>query len=259
MSHKLILWIVGLLILVLALSGRIIRVEGAQLPGKAPATAASTLQAMLPSQSTATAPQSLIIVTPSATPTSLPTNTATPTYSVPMLTIREATNCRTGPGQPYEIIVTYQINQTLEIVGRYDPGNFWLVKSAESPTGTCWLWGEYVDVVGSTWMVASVTPPPTATLSSLPPRAPSLHDFDYDCDGFNNTLSFYVIWNDKADNESGYRIFRDGGQVTDLPANSNMFAETIMMPADGIAEYYVQAYNAAGLAQTKVMKLICDY
>src|SRR4026207_673000 len=146
MSHKLILWIVGLLILILALSGRIIRVEGAQLPGKAPATAASTLQAMLPSQSTATAPQSLIIVTPSATPTSLPTNTATPTYSMPMLTIREATNCRTGPGQPYEIIVTYQINQTLEIAGRYDPGNFWLVKSAESPTGTCWLWGEYVDV-----------------------------------------------------------------------------------------------------------------
>ncbi len=35
-----------------------------------------------------------------------------------MLTLREATNCRTGPGLAYEIIVTYPIGQTLEIVGR---------------------------------------------------------------------------------------------------------------------------------------------
>ena len=259
MSHKLILWIVGLLILILALSGRIIRVEGAQLPNTAQTSVAATLQAVFTPQSTVTAPQSLFAITPSATPQSLPLNTVTPTYSVPMLTVREATNCRTGPGQPYEIVILYQVNQALEIVGRYEPGNFWLVKSAESPTGTCWLWGEFVDVAGSYGIVPSVTPPPTATLSPLPPQAPSLHDFDYDCDGFNNTLSFYVIWNDKADNESGYRIFRDGSQVAELPANSNTFAETIMMPANRRAEYYVQAYNAAGLAQTKVMELICDY
>ena len=259
MSHKLILWIIGLLILIIALSGRIIRVEGAPLPNTAQTSVASTLQAIFTPLSTATAPQSLIAVTPSATLQSLPVNTVTPTYSVPLLTLREATNCRTGPGQPYEIVLTYQVNQILEIAGRYEPGNFWLVKSAESPTGTCWLWGEFVDVVGSTWVVASVTPPPTATLSSLPPGAPSLHDFDYDCDGFNNTLSFYVLWNDKAENESGYRIFRDGSQVAELPANSNTFAESIMMPENQSTEYYVQAYNAAGLAQTKVMELICDY
>ena len=259
MSHKLILWIIGLLILIIALSGRIIRVEGAPLPNTAQTSVASTLQAIFTPLSTATAPQSLIAVTPSATLQSLPVNTVTPTYSVPLLTLREATNCRTGPGQPYEIVLTYQVNQILEIAGRYEPGNFWLVKSAESPTGTCWLWGEFADVVGSYWMVPSVTPPPTATLSPLPPRAPSLHDFDYDCDGFNNTLSFYVLWNDKAENESGYRIFRDGLQVAELPANSNTFAETIMMPENQSTEYYVQAYNAAGLAQTKVIELICDY
>ncbi|HKY53993.1 MAG TPA: SH3 domain-containing protein [Anaerolineales bacterium] len=259
MSHKLILWILGLLIIILALSGRILRVEGAQLPSAAHTSVASTLQVIFTQQSTPTALQPLIAITPSATPQSLPLDTVTPTYSVPVLTVREATNCRTGPGKPYEIIVTYQVNQTLKIVGRNESGDFWLVKSAESPTGTCWLWGEFVDVAGSYWTVSSVTPPPTAILPPLAPKAPSLHDFDYDCDGFNNTLSFYVIWNDKADNESGYRIIRDGLQAAELPAGSTTYAETITMPASKSAQYYVEVYNAAGLSQTKVMQLICDY
>jgi len=258
MSHKLIYWIVSLIILTFAVSARIIRVQGAPLPGKAQATAASTLQTILPPQSTATAPQSLIIVTPSATPTSLPTDTVTPTYSVPMLTIREATNCRTGPGQPYEIIVTYQINQTLEIVGRYDPGNFWLVKSAESPTGTCWLWGEYVDVVGSYWIVSSVTPPPTASLPPPPPQAPPLQNYKYFCDGINNTLSIDIIWKDRADNETGYRVLRDGWQAAELPAGSTTYTETINMPASRSAEYNVQAYNETGSANGSFVKLTCD-
>ena len=258
MSHKLILWILGLIIIIIALSGRIIRVEGAPLPDGAQTSIASTLQVIFTPQTTAAAPQSLLPVTGLVTPTSLPTNTAIPTTSIPMLKLREAMNCRTGPGQGYEIVVTYPIDQRLEIVGRYDEENFWLVKSAESPTGTCWLWGEYADVIGSYPAVNLVTPPPTAILSPLPPRAPSLHDFDYDCDGFNNTLSFYIIWNDKADTESGYRVFRDGLQIAELPAGSTTYAETIVMPVSR-TEYYVQAYNAAGVSQTKVIQFICDY
>ena len=72
MSHKLILWIVGLLILILALSGRIIRAEGAPLPQTAQTSVAATLQAIFTPQSTITAPQSIIAITPSATSQSLP-------------------------------------------------------------------------------------------------------------------------------------------------------------------------------------------
>jgi len=73
------------------------------------------------------------------------TDTITPSVSVnstPMLTVREATNCRSGPGTDYEIVFTYTAGTKLEIAGRYEPENFWLVKSAESPTGLCWMWGE---------------------------------------------------------------------------------------------------------------------
>src|SRR5262245_27601341 len=73
--------------------------------------------------------------TPIATATQVGVATHTPTYSVPIITVRESTNCRTGPGQDYEVIFTYLSGKELEIIGRYDQDNYWLVKSAESPTG----------------------------------------------------------------------------------------------------------------------------
>jgi hypothetical protein len=179
-----------------------------------------------------------------------------------MLTLRDATNCRSGPGVAYELIVTYPVNQTLEILGRYEPGNFWLVKSGDSPTGSCWLWGEYAAVTGSYSSVASVTPPPAPVESVTPrasgPQAPSLQDFKYYCDAINNTLTFQVTWKDRAANEAGYRILRDGWQAAELPADSTNYTETILMPANRGAEYSVQAYNATGSASMSVERVTCD-
>ena len=121
--------------------------------------------------------------------------------------------------------------------------------------GTCWLWGEYVVVVGSYWIVASVTPPPTATLPPARPQAPSLQNWTFLCNSIDNTLSMNIIWEDRATNEAGYRIVRDGWQAAELPAGSTTYAETISMPVSQSAEYYVQAYNATGSANSSVIKL----
>jgi hypothetical protein len=264
MSYKLFYWIVSLIILSFAVFAYNIPVEGAQLHSEAQTAAASTLLAMITPQASATPLPALTLVlqSPSNTPTSQPTYTSTPTYSVPMLTLRDATNCRTGPGLAYEILVTYPISQTLEIIGRYEPGNFWLVKSGDSPTGSCWLWGEYADVVGSYWTVASVTPPPTPVASVTPrasrPQAPSLQEFKYYCDKINNTFTFQLTWEDRASNEAGYRIFRDDWQVAELPVGSTTYAEIIPMPVSQSAEYSVQAYNATGSASMSVEKVICS-
>jgi hypothetical protein len=173
---------------------------------------------------------------------------------VPTLTVRESTNCRTGPGEAYEVVFTYLKGKKLEIVGRYDPGNFWLVKSNESPSGTCWLWGEYVDVTGSYWAVSSVTPPPTAT--SAPPRAPSIQEWNFSCSGL--TLTFTVIWKDLATGETGYRIFRNGEQLAEMPANATTYTDTYNLPdIQQSAEYYVQVYSPAGSANSSVMKMKC--
>lgn len=214
----------------------------AQVPGGSdiPITATSTIKAVATGASTSTSTSAL-------------TPTITPTYSTPMLTVLEQTNCREGPGQDYQVVYTYLAKKQLEIAGRYDPTNYWLVKTLDSKTGTCWLWGEYVEVTGSYWVVPSVTPPPTATLA--PPQAPSLEDWHFDCSG--GTLTFDLKWEDRATNETGYRIFRDGEMVAELPANSTSFTESIPIEAGQSASYYLQVYGPSGSANSSIMKLTC--
>jgi len=231
-------------------------------PG-AQTAAALTVQAILTVPVTATAtptatePQSIIAVTTSPTGTAM-TPTITPTYSVPMLTVKEQTNCRTGPGQEYEIVFTYLSGKKLEIVGRYEQDNYWLVKSAESQGGVCWLWGEYVDVVGSYWVVSSVTPPPTSTKPA--PNAPTFQKWTFFCtyNGINSDLTVTLDWTDRADNETGYRVFRDGGLIIELPANSNSYVDTVALDTGESAGYRVDAYNPTGTSSTSTISVKCE-
>jgi len=188
------------------------------------------------------------------TPTVGPTGTITPTYSIPRLKILEQTNCRAGPGQDYDVLFTYLPNVSLEIMGRYEPGNFWLVKSDESVTGECWLWGQYAEATGSYWVVPSVTPPPTATIP--PPKAPVVL-WDYFCSYVNNQINVELKWTDVANNESGYRVFRNGGLVAELPANSSTFSETIALVAGEKSTYQIEVYNPTGSTRSSPVSFTC--
>lgn len=229
-------------------------------PDDVQTAAALTLQAILTPSLTSPASTPAITATssPRATRTltsaGSPTTSVTPTYSVPVLTVLEPTNCRTGPGEEYDVIFIYLEGKELEIAGRYDPGNFWLVKSNESPNGTCWLWGQYVEVRGSYWAVASVTPPSTAT--SAPPRQPGIVEWNFSCGV--GTLNFTVTWADNASDETGYRIFRNGETIVELPANSTTFTDLFNVSADQSVEYYVQAYSPFGTSNTSIMRMRCN-
>ena len=179
--------------------------------------------------------------------------TQTPTYSVPMLTVLEQTNCRSGPGQDYEILTTYLPGKELEIVGRYDPDNFWLVKSAESPAGTCWLWGEFVELTGSHDAVPSVIAPSTST--QPPPQAPSIIEWRFSCSG--GILTFTVSWTDRAVDESGYRVFRNGEAIAELPANSTSHVDTFEFTSGENVDYYLQVHGPSGSANSSVMRMQC--
>jgi hypothetical protein len=233
------------------------------IPGTAPTLSvndqagtaiASTLQAQTQAGGdvTTTARPSFTAIA-SQTATRVVTQTTTPTFSTPVLTVLESTNCREGPGQDYEVVFTYLAKKQLQILGRYDPTNFWLVKSAESKNGSCWLWGEYVELAGSYWAVPSVTPPATATLA--PPQVPSLQNWEYFCSAGQMTIT--IEWIDKATNETGYRILRNGEAVAELPANSAAYSESIPMLAGESAEYYLQVYGPGGTTNSIVGKLTC--
>lgn len=227
--------------------------EDAPPPGDVQTAAALTLQAILTPSITATVQAPLLPDTPTAT--FAPTGTITPTYSVPILSVREQTNCREGPGQDYEVVFTYLANKKLEVIGRYDPNNYWLVKSADSPTGNCWLWGEYVDVTGSYWVVASVTPPPTKT--PAPPVAPSIQRWDFFCNSVTGQMDVTIQWTDNANNESGYRVIRDNAIISELPPNSSTFTETIPLSSGESVTYFIDVYNITGAVRSTPIILTC--
>ena len=242
--------------LVLAILACNLPFEQVPPPGEVQTAAALTVQAAIsppPPSATRTASPSPAPRTPTRTRSPNETTTTTPTYSVPMASVRESTNCRTGPGEEYEIVVTYLAGKELEIAGRYDPGNFWLVKSSESPTGTCWLWGEFVDVTGSSGSVPSVTPPATAT--ARPPRAPGIVSWEFFCS--DGTLTFTVVWADNANNEAGYRVFRNGEALTELPADSTTHTDSYDIAADESVEYYVQVFGPSGTGNSSIMRMRC--
>jgi uncharacterized protein YraI len=228
-------------------------------PDEVQTAAALTLQAILTPSLTSNAPSPAATGTPSPRVTRTPTDevslttSITPSSSVPIATVREATNCRTGPGETYDIVVTYLAGKELEIVGRYDPGNFWLVKSNESPTGSCWLWGEFVDVTGSSEAVPSVTPPATAT--SAPPAAPVIIEWNFSCGG--GALNCTVTWRDAAVDEAGYRIFRNGEAIVELPANTTTYTDVFNISGDQSVEYYIQAHAPAGTGNSSIMRMRC--
>ena len=91
-------------------------VEQVPPPDDIQTAAALTLQVIFTPSVTST-PRVTNTITPQPTQTLLtagsPTVSITPTYSVPMLTVQDTTNCRTGPGEAYEVVFTYLVKQSI--------------------------------------------------------------------------------------------------------------------------------------------------
>ncbi len=205
----------------------------------------------------------LLLVTLAACQRSL----ATPTSSTPMLTVREATNCRAGPGTDYDIVSTYAPGTKFEITGRDESRSFWRVKSDKSPTGSCWMWTGSVDVTGNALAVAnvaltsvptgtSVSATSTTTIATSAPAGPrdlSIVNWNYSCN--NGTLTFTVNWKSRLTDETGFRVFRNGEVLAELPADSTSYTDSL--PAGQNLEYYIQVYGPSGTANSSVRRVGC--
>jgi hypothetical protein len=245
----------GIVLIASILACNVPSAEQVPPPSDAQTAAALTVEALLAPSVTATIRQENPTSQPNTvTPTVGPTGTITPTYSVPMLKVLQQTNCRMGPGQEYEVVYTYLAWKELEIVGAYPQDNYWLVKSNESPTGTCWLWGEYVEVSGSYWVVSSVTPPPTATIP--PPQAPVI-EWEYFCSYATDDIEVSLKWKDVANNETGYRVIRNGQVVAELPADSTSYTETIDLKAGEKITYEIEVFNVTGPKRSSPISFNC--
>lgn len=106
---------------------------------------------------TFTAPPTL---SPTPEFTTTPAFTQTPSFAY--VTLSEATNCRVGPGVAFNLVDTFQVGQTIEVVGKHPFDNYWYVRSPKNPNVYCWLWGFYATGANLS-NVPVLTPPPTYT------------------------------------------------------------------------------------------------
>lgn len=193
-------------------------------------------------------------VTDTPGPTLTITVTASP--SIPILTVSEDTNCRSGPSKDYGYISVLLKGKSAEVVGKNTATNYWVVKNPEG-SGICWLWGNYATITGDTSKIQEYPIPPTSTPAA--PAAPKNLQVVKICTpiGGNYDLSGSISWADLP-NENGYRVYIKGSLYNTVPANtitSAIYAASLA-PGDDI-KIAVEAYNAAGISDRVNVKVSC--
>ena len=177
----------------------------------------------------------------------------TPTYSQPMIDVGVVVNCRKGPSQNYELVTQIMPNEPVKIVG-FLPPNYWVVSTVK---GECWVTGELATPSVNFSVVPTVTAPPTPQGGA--PQAPTFPQKDgwtWFCDGAGNT-EVTLNWNDNADHEIGYRVYRNGELIMELPANTTSFNENIAYPGEQGLTYTVEAFNEVGASSGSTEALFC--
>jgi hypothetical protein len=100
---------------------------------------------------------------PTSTPKFTPTLEFTDTPQGVTVSVSVQTNCRSGPGTPYDGLGILNVGQTAQVVGRNAASDFWIIQNPANPAQTCWLWGQYATLSGDTSGLTVYTPPPTPT------------------------------------------------------------------------------------------------
>jgi SH3-like domain-containing protein len=186
----------------------------------------------------------------SRTPTFTPTNTPP---SAPRITFTANTNCRKGPGTVFEVDDLFLQGQSAEINGRsQDSPIWWRVLKA---TGShCWISDSMGTVSGSTANVNVIfvpTPTPTPAAMQTIPAAPyKLVVQNHVCAGSTYTVT--LAWEDRADNEAGYRVYRDLNLIATLGPDATSYTDS--PPTGGPYYYLVESYNAVGASKSNSIK-----
>ena len=211
-----------------------------------PQDQAATVVAMtLQASGISTAPG--FVSTPFASPAP-PTPTVKPTLSINTNNAK----CRSGPSSDSKVIATYPGGTIVDMVARDTADSYWAVKDPASGD-LCWIQAQDATPGGSFDSLPEVTP--QASSAAGVPARPGSINYTFSCD--NATLTTNMSWTDAADNENGYRVYRLGTQVADLPANSTSFSENIPYTAGTSITYSVEAYNDSGASPQRSITFHC--
>jgi hypothetical protein len=212
------------------------------------------------------ASEPIIAESPQPTQTLVQILTLTPTPEAPgeiIVILNGNARCRKGPGTAYEDHDFFSLGNQTVATGRNSDAS-WLVVNALNNGGTCWVGRGVLDIEASDAFVLALPevippPPPTATPTPTAPQgtapaAPQQASWDGQvCT--QNAYTVTISWVDAANNETGYRILRNGAEIALLPANSNKYIDN--PPYGGPYTYTIRAYNDFGTAQAQVQDAGC--
>ena len=91
--------------------------------------------------------------------------------------------------------------------------------------------------------------PPTMIASPMstpfPPNVPTWSVYNYTCeftvDG--GTMTMKLAWNDRSNDEEGYRVYRDQQVIATLPPNSTSYVDITSVATGRTLSYSVEAFN----------------
>jgi hypothetical protein len=106
-------------------------------------------------------PTETLTLTATGTPSPGPGTAAL--VEAPKAKVNRETNCRTGPGSLYDLVVKYQAGQVLDVVGTGLAQGYWFVRNPEKAEEQCYLLAQNVTLSGDTSALPKFTPPPSPT------------------------------------------------------------------------------------------------
>jgi hypothetical protein len=219
-------------------------------PKAAPTPALPSVEQLAATIAAATINAQLAAATASAAVTVAPP--ATPTVA-PTLFINAATsNCRSGPGPDFQLIATYSAGASVPLFGQDTASGFWVVKDPVS-NALCWISVQDGTPAGSFDALPQMTPQPVSV--AVPAQPASIGRPDFACD--NTTLTVVLRWQAPPGAVNGYRLFREGNQVADVPASQTEYTEKIPFVYGSSVKYAVAAYNDAGLSAPHAWEVHC--
>ena len=187
------------------------------------------------------------------TPT-LSVPTATPTFAKPLLYIKDDTQCRTGTSSNFQAVAALSRGITVELIGKDTSQSAWLIQ-APNNAGTCWVLAGDGSPSGDYESLPEVTPQPS---TQKPPSIPAFVGWPWFCTYSNGVMykaTVNLSWIDPARDANGFRVYRQGTLIADVPATTTSVIDTINVVIGTDMQYSIAAYNDAGVSPQRTMTI----
>ncbi|HEX8993425.1 MAG TPA: hypothetical protein VF784_17225 [Anaerolineales bacterium] len=186
-----------------------------------------------------------------AMPLASPASSATATTR-PMLFINtNNAKCRSGPGTDFKVVVTFPAGASVLMIARDNTDGYWIVQDPATDA-QCWVQAQDSTPSGSFEILPEITP---QAITVTVPNKPNRGAWNFNCD--NTTLTTILGWNAPSGPVNGYRIYRQGNQIADVPASQTTYTDKVPFKFGSSMAYAVAAYNDAGLSQQAVWNFHC--